>query len=334
MNRLLLALLLILLIPTNANAVAGVEARCTELGSACACSEQLDSTDTYADDNPGVVHNWSESPDASSCALDAPNAATPITTMESLLLNTAFTNVAATGDLAVPGGGVTNVLKKDFNSSDSGDATWLEARRTVLNAGDERMCIRFYKIVDDDYSGSGSSAISNITCYSERNKIIQMAFGANELIQLESLTNDIGCWGPNVGYCDDGVPIGDGGDPEAALNNCYVNGDPPTCTTSGYAEPCVAAGYKPFAIGGTNDLDPQPSENSFSFGMEECNKSSGWCRIEVCVDDPNGLDVGTSVTVTARIKKLSTGVEEEVVGFSSFNMGNALGSAGIDAGGD
>ena len=359
MMRLLLALLLILLIPTNANAVAGVEARCTQLiddgdgGTTCICSEQLDSTDTYLSVSD-TSHDWTDSPHATSCASDAPNSAqTPgsVVTLSSAAGNARFTNVAenVSGLIMPAGNTVTNVLRIGPQSEGTGgDVIWLEARQLVFNT-DQRMCMRFYKRVDDDYSGAGFGQqtvvpvclddpcpLSNISCYTERNKLLQMAFG-NELLQLEDQSNDQGCWGPNVGFCG-GTPHEGTCAPEG--QGCYDNQCdivPGLKSPTGVAcadivgyegDTCIAAGHKNLVF--ENTVGGTPANTVV--GNDECNRSSGWCRIEMCVS--GNLSAGTGIKEEMQIWTQSGDNTYTLTASTSETYSSGLGGSGVDVGGD
>lgn len=166
----------------TAHAADGVESRCTQLGTSCLCSEPMDTTDTFF--NAGTEsHNFTDSPPATECSKFGVYFSTDGPAND-------FTTPPAVGAIATPGGGVGNVVQ-----AVGGHVIWLTPRQFAATS-DQRLCMRYYKRVSNDFSGAGYPGSG---CASERNKVFQMAFGATRLIQIEERSDfGSGCFGPGT----------------------------------------------------------------------------------------------------------------------------------------
>ena len=170
-------ILLAILVPVFASGQTSVEARCTELGTNCKCSEPLDADNddiqqlTYPNDLP-------QSPDATECwgrpdfqgiqVADSP----PATVLHS-----------------VPAWWTPGGFALEQHAGAGG--VWLNAENVVFGSEaftetDQVQCYRFYKQIDASYgSAGGDPEIATGACPNTtwRNKIISATF-ANQEIQL------------------------------------------------------------------------------------------------------------------------------------------------------
>lgn len=165
--------------------VTGVEARCTELGANCVCSEPLDTTEDFAE-MPGSGLDFADSPAATDCS--------------GLSAGSAFSSDHGSGDFSMqlassvapmPVGATANRVMQIEN----GGANYLIGR-SYATASDARMCQRYYMRVSNDFSGAGTPGGG---CQSERNKVMQLGFGASKLVQIEERSDfGSGCYGPGT----------------------------------------------------------------------------------------------------------------------------------------
>jgi hypothetical protein len=156
---------------------AAVESRCLELGANCGCSETLDATYSYPVGSEESV-DFPISPDATECR--------PFE-MEPVGGPAKFVSVTP----PVPLGTVAKVMEAKVPPY-----AWLAG--DTPSATTKRMCMRYYFIVADDFSGIG-----NLSCPAQRNKMMQASFaggsGTISTPQLQERANTDPCSGPGYG---------------------------------------------------------------------------------------------------------------------------------------
>jgi len=173
-----------LLSPLVADRSHAQESRCLELGQSCECSEPMDTTATSI----GHQHQFADSPPAYGCD------------KFQSYFGTNKTNIRTTPETGMPAG---NSVDRVVEIPAAGASiVWLRGRMTVDDSI-KRTCIRYYKQVTTDYSGVGPN---NISCPSERNKIIQFQFGGTQ-VQLQERADGSVCTGPGTGNDYEAITI-------------------------------------------------------------------------------------------------------------------------------
>lgn len=164
--------------------IAGVEKRCTDLGANCVCSEPLDTTEDFAE-LPGSTVDFADSPSTHECNFVSGGA------FGSERTSADFSMQLAASVAPMPAGStVTRVMQLV-----GGGNNYLYGR-AFATASDQRICLRYYMRVSNDFSGAGTPGGG---CQSERNKVMQFAFGQSRLIQMEERSDfGSGCYGPGT----------------------------------------------------------------------------------------------------------------------------------------
>lgn len=213
-----------------------VEQRCSDLGSNCICSETLDATFSLPVSTEETA-NLPPSTGSTECELfEMEPTADPGDFLG------APPNVALTG--------ATNVMEVL-----PGPYGWLTSRAPT--SGMKRMCVRYYFIVTDDYSGQG-----NLSCPTQRNKLAQMTFDTTTP-QIQERSDTDACSGPGYGA------------------------------------------YREFW------LDTQTSGTilSPSIRFSDCNESTGWCGVELCIGSSSDLDTTATKSIEAYMWQVDSGSE-------------------------
>lgn len=183
-SRLIVWMPVLLFVPLVSSPANAQEARCAELGAACDCSEPMGPQETYLPDD----HNLSDSPSGTECER-----------WGQPFWNTNKTGSDATTvpEFGMPAGNTVDRVIQLIGAGEAegtGSIVWLRGRMTVPD-NIKRTCIRYYKMVSNDYSGVGPNSVG---CPSERNKIIQAQFG-NQQNQMQERADGSICTGPGTG---------------------------------------------------------------------------------------------------------------------------------------